>query len=74
LLAGVYPFIGKDRYQVRENILNKELTFDGPQWDGISEDAKDFIEQALERDQDLRPSAQRLLRHSWIRNRESLIT
>jgi len=73
MLSGVNPFSAQDRINLRENILNKELTFTEPVWNKISDEAKDFIEQALERDQDLRPSAQRLLRHAWIRNREFLL-
>ena len=50
LLTGDSPFRGKDNYQTKHNIVTKVITCNGPEWDHISDSAKDFVRQALERD------------------------
>jgi serine/threonine protein kinase len=42
------------------------LEFPSPEWDDISDEAKDFIAQLLNRDSILRPTADEALHHPWI--------
>jgi serine/threonine protein kinase len=69
LLTGGSPFNGKDRNQVKNEILTKAVNLNGPSWDTISDHGKSFIRFALEKDQKLRPTARALLDHPWIQNR-----
>jgi serine/threonine protein kinase len=44
----------------------------GPQWEGISEEAKSFIAFLLQKDSDKRPSAIEALQHPWLTKRGAL--
>ena len=43
-----------------------KLDFRKSYWEGISEEAKDFVRALLEKDPAKRPSAKQALRHPWI--------
>jgi len=73
LLSGVLPFVDhNDSYaylsedQLRQNICNKQIDFDLPCLDCISESARDFISVCLDRNVDQRWTASQLLKHEWI--------
>lgn len=66
LLSGKTPFDGKNIKKINQNIIYKELTFPDKQWANISDNAKDFITQCLDRDQKTRPSIEHLFDHPWI--------
>ncbi len=51
LLSGDSPFHGDDKQQLFREVLTKPITMDEKAWDNISDEAKDFINQALNRDQ-----------------------
>ena len=42
------------------------MEFPSPEWDEISDEAKDFVTQLLNRDPILRPTADEALHHPWI--------
>ena len=50
LLSGRPPFRGKTKPEIFNSVLNTPLSFDHPIWEKISEEAKDFISKALEKD------------------------
>jgi len=66
LLGGYVPFHGADQSELSENVCQGHYEFHSPQWDRISESAKDFVKQMLEVDQNKRKSADELLQHEWI--------
>lgn len=66
LLSGRPPFKGKSKAEMFKSITDDELSFDHPIWQQISSEAKDFITNALIKDQNLRWDARRLLEHPWI--------
>jgi serine/threonine protein kinase len=66
LLCGVLPFEGQYITQVWRGILEKEPELDGMLWEGVSEDAKDFVKACLQKDHIYRPSALEALRHPWL--------
>ena len=72
LLTGDAPFKGSNQTQIRRQIREKDLNFEGPQWKTKSEESKDFILRALDRNQKTRWTAQQLLEHPWIENRKKL--
>lgn len=42
------------------------MRFDGPVWEGVSAEAKDFVLGLLDRDYNSRMSAEQALAHPWI--------
>jgi len=67
LLCGFPPFYGNNDQQVFEKIMKAEFDFPSPEWDKISDEAKDFIEKILVLDTNKRPTASQCLDHSWIK-------
>jgi len=65
LLCGYPPFYGED-HQIFEKILKVEYDFPKPDWDTISEDAKEFIQALLKLDPQERPTAEQCLESPWI--------
>ena len=70
LLCGDSPFGGLDGeclQTVRKNILDCNLVFEPKDvWDGISEDAKNFIRRLLTKDPEKRPSACEVQQDEWL--------
>eukprot|EP01127_Copromyxa_protea_P000265 TRINITY_DN10226_c0_g1_i1.p1 TRINITY_DN10226_c0_g1~~TRINITY_DN10226_c0_g1_i1.p1 ORF type:complete len:445 (-),score=117.01 TRINITY_DN10226_c0_g1_i1:48-1382(-) len=66
LLCGFPPFYGKNDQQVFDKILRVDFTFPSPDWDDISDEAKDFIRAILVKDVNARPSAADCLESPWL--------
>jgi calcium-dependent protein kinase len=72
LLTGRFPFDDKrspgapSLSRVWRSILNDKLDTAGKGWDGISDDAKDFVAWLLNRDPAARPTAAEALAHPWL--------
>ncbi|GIL79287.1 hypothetical protein Vretifemale_8662 [Volvox reticuliferus] len=75
LLSGRYPFWDCKReeldkklpaYQVMLAVCSAPIAFGGPEWYGISRDARDLLSQLLDRNPATRLTADRALRHSWF--------
>jgi len=66
LLCGFPPFYGSNDQQIFEKILKAEYDFPSPDWDGISQEAKDFIQAILVLDYNQRPTANDCLEAPWI--------
>eukprot|EP01061_Rhynchopus_euleeides_P010991 TRINITY_DN20565_c0_g1_i1.p1 TRINITY_DN20565_c0_g1~~TRINITY_DN20565_c0_g1_i1.p1 ORF type:complete len:595 (+),score=224.00 TRINITY_DN20565_c0_g1_i1:230-1786(+) len=68
MLSGRFPFSapGNSRNALFNLIISAELRFHGQVWDGVSDDAKDFIRKLLTKDPHARPSAADALQHRWI--------
>ena len=60
LLCGTTPFDGKNIEHINQNILKKKLTFSERHWKNVSSQAKDFMLQCLNRDQEARPTVEDL--------------
>mmetsp|Transcript_4957 Transcript_4957/g.3567 ORF Transcript_4957/g.3567 Transcript_4957/m.3567 type:complete len:215 (+) Transcript_4957:348-992(+) len=61
LLSGGPPFRGRTRYEIFRSIKNQDLAFDKPIWKRVSEEAKEFITEALNKDPSKRPTAADLI-------------
>lgn len=73
LLSGTLPFLGtKDR--LYDSICRGKLYLDTPQWECISETAKDLVRQMLTVDHTERITIQEVLNHKWLRDRDKGIT
>ena len=70
LLSAKAPFMGKDDQELFDKIQHcgEELKFPSPDFDNVSDLAKDFIRQLLVKDADCRPLACDLLSHPWMMN------
>ncbi|XP_023315509.1 uncharacterized protein LOC106652366 isoform X1 [Trichogramma pretiosum] len=66
LLSGLSPFMGDNNHETFANIVRADYDFDDEAFDAISEDAKDFISNLLQKKKELRMSAQTCLSHSWL--------
>lgn len=67
LISGIHPFESK---KSNENILNRIIAgnykFEGPVWDKVPKDCKDFIKRCLVVDPKKRATVVDLLKHPWI--------
>ncbi|XP_065427221.1 calcium/calmodulin-dependent protein kinase type 1B-like isoform X1 [Chrysemys picta bellii] len=66
LLCGYPPFYDDNDSELFAQILKGEFEFDSPYWDDISDSAKDFIRQLLQRDPEMRYTCEQALQHPWI--------
>jgi calcium/calmodulin-dependent protein kinase I len=66
LLCGFPPFYNEDLPQLFEQIMKAEYDFPAPDWDVISDDAKNFIRQILVLDPHKRPTSAEALQHPWM--------
>ena len=73
LLSAKPPFNGRSDKEIYYKIKHCDdegggVQFPSPDWDAISDEAKNFIAKLLVRDVSQRPSAAALLNHPWIQN------
>ena len=66
LLCGYPPFYGDTDNQIFDSVRTGRFDFPSPDWDGISQSAKDFICALLRKDPSKRLTASEALRHAWI--------
>lgn len=66
ILVGFPPFWGEDQKALFEAVLNARYDFNEPEWNDVSDEAKNFISSILVLDVDKRPTADELLQHPWI--------
>ena len=66
LLQGKHPFLGGDDEKSREKVLTKKIYLHGSKWKHISDDAKDLVNEMLQRDPNHRISALDAISHSFI--------
>ncbi len=67
LLCGYPPFNGANDKQIIEAVLKGKFTLDEPEWDDVSDDAKDIVKKLLTLDPEKRVSANDALQHRWIK-------
>ncbi|OQS05391.1 calcium/calmodulin dependent protein kinase [Thraustotheca clavata] len=66
LLCGCLPFFGDTQEELFASIQRGIYDFDPPDWAAVSNNAKNFVIQALALDPKHRPGARELLQHPWI--------
>jgi len=66
LLCGFPPFYGNTDPQIFDKILKVQYDFPSPDWDNISDDAKQFVSAILKGDPNARPTAMDCLEAPWI--------
>ncbi|XP_068450285.1 calcium/calmodulin-dependent protein kinase type 1D-like [Clinocottus analis] len=66
LLCGYPPFFEDNETRLFSKIIRAEYAFHSPFWDNISESAKDFIRNMMEKNPAKRFLTEQALRHPWI--------
>ena len=66
LLAGYPPFWNRKQMQMLRNIMEGSFSFVAPEWNDVTEVAKDLIRKLLTVDQDLRLTADQALEHEFF--------
>ncbi|XP_058828981.1 calcium/calmodulin-dependent protein kinase type IV isoform X6 [Topomyia yanbarensis] len=69
LVSGLSPFAGEDDIQTMGNITIGRYDFLDESFDSVSEEAIDFINRCLVKDQKERISAEEALKHKWIKRK-----
>lgn len=67
LLCGYPPFYGDSDHQIFDSVKAGQFDFPSPEWDTISDTAKDFVCCLLKLDPSKRLTAAQALNHEWIR-------
>jgi len=71
LLSGYPPFGGESDYEMFNSVINANYKFFSPEWDVISDNAKDFIDRLLTVDPLKRMTVKNALKHPWIAGDEN---
>ncbi|XP_044065945.1 calcium/calmodulin-dependent protein kinase IGb isoform X1 [Siniperca chuatsi] len=66
LLCGYPPFYEESETRLFSKIMKAQYEFDSPFWDDISESAKDFIRNMMQKNPSMRYTTEQALRHPWI--------
>jgi calcium-dependent protein kinase len=73
LLCGFPPFSGNSDREILQKVSIGRVSFPSPEWDSVSFEAKDLIQQLLTQNVSHRPSAREALCHTWLSNASRLI-
>ncbi|XP_057567303.1 myosin light chain kinase 3 isoform X1 [Hippopotamus amphibius kiboko] len=68
LLSGLSPFLGETDAETMNFIVNCSWDFDADSFEGLSEEAKDFVSRLLVKEKSCRMSATQCLKHEWLNN------
>ena len=66
LLCGFPPFSGGSDIETLHLVETAKVEYPSPEWDTISNEAKDFVQHLLQRDAYQRPTAANAMEHPWI--------
>ncbi|XP_067410078.1 myosin light chain kinase 2, skeletal/cardiac muscle [Emydura macquarii macquarii] len=66
LLSGLSPFLGDTDTETLNNVLAASWYFDEEAFEGISEEAKDFVSNLIIKQKSGRLSAAKCLQHPWL--------
>lgn len=67
LLCGYPPFWGDRDQDIFRKVRSGRVSFEGPEWESVSERAKHLILRLLDKDRQKRITAGEALQHSWIK-------
>uniref|UniRef100_A0A8C8SBA7 Myosin light chain kinase 2, skeletal/cardiac muscle n=1 Tax=Pelusios castaneus TaxID=367368 RepID=A0A8C8SBA7_9SAUR len=66
LLSGLSPFLGDNDTETLNNVLAATWYFDEEAFEGISDEAKDFVSNLIIKEKSGRMSAGKCLQHPWL--------
>jgi len=67
ILSGFRPFEADDRYELYQQVIKADYEFFSPEWDSISQEAKDLISRMLQVQPERRITIDQALSHPWIK-------
>lgn len=70
LLCGYTPFMGRDEQDLLQQIVSGRFDYPEEDWDDVSDAAKGLISLMLTTNLQVRPTAETLLEHTWLRDHE----
>lgn len=73
-LSGTLPFADAYGSPATEQIKRGAFQFRSPNWRSVSSEARKFIRNILNKNVNLRPSIDELLKHSWLRDFDVIST
>ena len=65
-LCGRQPFQATELKDIFQKIINAEFTYEGQEWESVSENAKDLITRMMKADPRNRITIDQALRHPWL--------
>nr|XP_020663492.1 myosin light chain kinase 2, skeletal/cardiac muscle [Pogona vitticeps]XP_020663494.1 myosin light chain kinase 2, skeletal/cardiac muscle [Pogona vitticeps]XP_020663495.1 myosin light chain kinase 2, skeletal/cardiac muscle [Pogona vitticeps]XP_020663496.1 myosin light chain kinase 2, skeletal/cardiac muscle [Pogona vitticeps] len=68
LLSGLSPFLGDNDTETLNNVLAANWYFDEEAFEGISDEAKDFVSNLIIKEKSGRMNAAQCLQHPWLNN------
>ena len=71
MLSGTCPFGGSDDDTIQMNVLRGKYAFKKKAWEGVSNEAKDFVAKLLVQDIPQRMTAEQALEHPWFHGESS---
>jgi calcium-dependent protein kinase len=71
MLSGRPPFGGRSNKEIIDSVLKGSYSFSNPVWNDISKEAKDLISKLLERQADMRLTAEEAYNHPWIQRQKN---
>lgn len=72
LLVGYPPFWDEDQKRLYSQIKTARFDFPSPEWDTVTQEAKNLIRKLLNPDPNTRITAEEALRSSWISQRQKV--
>jgi calcium-dependent protein kinase len=72
MLSGRPPYGGKNNNEILNNVLYGTYDYTAPVWQNISAEAKDLIDKLLERQADVRLTAEEAFCHPWIQRQRRM--
>lgn len=66
MLTGKQPLRGASDEETFSNIVKGNISYADPIWEGLSNDAQDFVKLLLSWEESVRPTAEESLVHPWI--------
>ena len=67
MLCGYPPFNGKTNQGILKAVLKGKYKFNGEEWDEVSNEAKDLINELLNKNYKKRISAKLAIKHPFLR-------
>lgn len=67
MLSGRPPFNAKSKEEIFQQILTQTISLTEGVWSKVSKEARNFVKRCLTRDPKMRPCAEELLGHDWIK-------
>lgn len=74
LLGGYYPFRGKTDAEILKNVRYGNFEFREQFWEGVSNHAKDLLNNMMTVNPEERVTAQGALSHRWIRSDDKALS